>query len=163
MKRCAADPAAGFHVGLIQTAVFRGYEPASRKAPTDRRMRDWLPDAYDLRTLRFESPAKLRKQRTVSAACNQLNSILFRTEALRSACARCLRTPPSKSAHGSRVGSSRTENPAASAASASRRSPQMKLRFDGRCWHQTKEAASCKLSAERKEYLSNDSIAKSRS
>jgi hypothetical protein len=34
----------------------------------------------------------------------------------------------------------------------------MKLRLDGCRWHQTREAASCKLSAARKEYLSNNSV-----
>src|SRR5258708_6988819 len=57
----------------------------------------------------------------------------------------------------------RTEKPAESAASASRWSPQMKLLLDGRCSHQFNDAASCTLSAARKEYLSSDCVAKSRS
>jgi hypothetical protein len=58
--------------------------------------------------------------------------------------------------------SSRTENPAESAALANRWSPQMKLLLEGRCSHQIKDAASCKLSAARKECLSNNCVAKSR-
>ena len=59
--------------------------------------------------------------------------------------------------------SSRTENPVDSAALANRRSPQMKFLLEGRCSHQIRDAASCKLSAARKECLSNNCIAKSRS
>ena len=58
--------------------------------------------------------------------------------------------------------SSRTENPADSAALANRWSPQMKLLLDGRCSHQIKDAASCKLSAARRKCLSNNCVAKSR-
>jgi hypothetical protein len=63
---------------------------------------------------------------------------------------------------GTVLGSSRTENPAESAALASRWSPQMKLLLDGRCSHQIRDAASCRLSAARKECLSNNCVAKSR-
>ena len=38
----------------------------------------------------------------------------------------------------------------------------MKFLFDGRCSHHIKEAASCRLSAARNEYLSKDCFAKSR-
>src|SRR5260370_28548859 len=62
----------------------------------------------------------------------------------------------------STFGSSRTENPASSAASDSRWSPQMKVLLDGRSSHQIKDAASCRLSAARKEYLSSDCAANSR-
>ena len=58
--------------------------------------------------------------------------------------------------------SSRTENPADSAALANRWSPQMKLLLEGRCSHQINDAASCKLSAARKECLSDNWVAKSR-
>ena len=58
--------------------------------------------------------------------------------------------------------SSSTEKPAASAASANRWSPQMKLLLEGRCPHQISEAASCKLSAALREYLSNTLSARSR-
>ena len=60
------------------------------------------------------------------------------------------------------LGSSRTENPADAAALASRLSPHIKLLFDGRCSHQTNDAASWRLSAARKEYLSSDCVANSR-
>jgi hypothetical protein len=63
---------------------------------------------------------------------------------------------------GTTLESSRTENPADSAALANRWSPQMKLLLDGRCSHQVKDAASCRLSAARKEYVSNNCVAKSR-
>ena len=63
---------------------------------------------------------------------------------------------------GTTLESARTENPADSAAFANRWSPQMKLLLDGRCWHQIKDAASCRLSAARKECLSNNCVAKSR-
>jgi hypothetical protein len=56
----------------------------------------------------------------------------------------------------------RTENPADSAASANRWSPQMKLLLDGRCSHQIMDEANWRLSAARKEYLSNDCVANSR-
>jgi hypothetical protein len=46
---------------------------------------------------------------------------------------------------------SRTENPADSAARANRWSPQTKVLLDGRCPHHTKDAASCRPSAARKE------------
>ena len=64
--------------------------------------------------------------------------------------------------HGTTMRSSTTENPAESAAKAKRLSPQMKVLRNGRCSHQTSEAASWKLSAARNEYLSNDCVAKSR-
>src|SRR5436853_4575809 len=57
---------------------------------------------------------------------------------------------------------SRTENPIKSAALANRWSPQTKLLLDGRRSHQVKDAASCRLSAARKERLSNNCVAKSR-
>jgi hypothetical protein len=63
---------------------------------------------------------------------------------------------------GATLESSRTENPAESAALANRWSPQMKLLLDGRCSHQIKDAASCRLSAARKECVSNNCVAKSR-
>jgi hypothetical protein len=65
-------------------------------------------------------------------------------------------------AQGTALGSSRTENPADSAASANRWSPQMKLLLDGRRSHQINDAASWRLSAARKEYLSSDWVATSR-
>jgi hypothetical protein len=65
-------------------------------------------------------------------------------------------------AQGTTLGSSRTENPADSAALANRWSPQMKRLLDGRCSHQVKDAASCRLSAARKECVSNSCVAKSR-
>jgi hypothetical protein len=63
---------------------------------------------------------------------------------------------------GTTMRSSTTENPAESAAKAKRLSPQTKVLRDGRCSHQTSEAASWRLSAARNEYLSNDCVAKSR-
>ncbi len=63
---------------------------------------------------------------------------------------------------GTALESSRTENPTEPATSDSRRSPQTKLLLDGRCPHQIKDAASCRLSAARKEYLSINPIATSR-
>ena len=56
----------------------------------------------------------------------------------------------------------RTENPAAPAALANRSSPQMKFLLEGRCSHQINAAESCKLSAARKECLSSNCVAKSR-
>ncbi len=64
--------------------------------------------------------------------------------------------------HGATVRSSTTENPTELAAKAKRLSPQMKVLRDGRCSHQTSEAASWRLSAARNEYLFNDCVAKSR-
>jgi hypothetical protein len=63
---------------------------------------------------------------------------------------------------GTTLENSRTENPAEFAALANRWSPQMKLLLDGRCSHHIKDAASCRLSAARKECVSNNCVAKSR-
>ena len=60
------------------------------------------------------------------------------------------------------LGSSKTENPVESAALPNRWSPQMKLLLDGRCSHQIRDAASCRLSAARKECLSNNCVARLR-
>ena len=65
-------------------------------------------------------------------------------------------------AHGTAQGRSRTEKPADFAASTNRLLPQMKVLLDGRCSHQIKDAASWRLSVARKEYLSRDCMANSR-
>ena len=60
------------------------------------------------------------------------------------------------------LGSSRTEKPADTAAFARLRSPQIKVLLEGRCSHQIKDAASCRLSAARKTCPSSNCIANSR-
>lgn len=57
---------------------------------------------------------------------------------------------------------STTENPADFAAWDNFRSAQTNVLLDGRCSHQVKDAASCKLSAARKEFSANNCKASSR-